>query len=372
MAEIGLRLIGFSHPVFYVVDPLRGFSLVPGAQGWWRDEGESYVRINSQRLRAREHTQTKPPNTIRIAVLGDSFTEAPQVPEQEAFWAVLERELTERGCYEGKSVEVINFGVSGYGTAQQLLTLRHHVWPYEPDLVLLAFFIGNDVHNNLYALEENPEFPYFVYDGDRLVLADGFPAGRWYYPRLLVGYGSKYLRLCQLARMLKVRLQSMRGETASSEFWLADEEAGLDSATYQTPNQREWQDAWRVTEGLLRTMRDETMSSGADFVLATFSSAISVHPDPNVRKRYLERVGIQDFLYPTRRLEELAAAEHIPIVSLTPQLQAYAKQNQVFLHGFDNKTLGKGHWNAEGHRLTGELIARQICVHQIEKRAAAS
>ena len=43
-----------------------------------------------------------------------------------------------------KKIEVINFGVTEYSTAQELLTLRHNAWNYNPDLIILAFFIGND------------------------------------------------------------------------------------------------------------------------------------------------------------------------------------------------------------------------------------
>jgi hypothetical protein len=63
-------------------------------------------------LRDREHDHAR---TLRIAVLGDSFAEALQITMEEAFWSV---EL--QGCpsLAGREPEVINFGVSGYGTAQ--------------------------------------------------------------------------------------------------------------------------------------------------------------------------------------------------------------------------------------------------------------
>src|SRR5207253_9473107 len=83
-AEIGLRVVGYSYPEFYVADDHRGYSLRPGMEGWYRKEGESYVRINSDGLRDREHAKAKPPNTMRIAVLGDSFVEALQVPHEQS------------------------------------------------------------------------------------------------------------------------------------------------------------------------------------------------------------------------------------------------------------------------------------------------
>ncbi|HVS20334.1 MAG TPA: hypothetical protein VHD88_00725, partial [Pyrinomonadaceae bacterium] len=74
-SEIFLRVIGYSYPIFYTTDYYRGFALRPGIEGHYQREGESYVRINSDGLRDREHSKTKPPDTVRIAVLGDSFVE---------------------------------------------------------------------------------------------------------------------------------------------------------------------------------------------------------------------------------------------------------------------------------------------------------
>ena len=136
-------------------------------------------------MRDREHDIAKPPGVLRVAVLGDSYAEAMQLPMAQAFWAVLERELAGCGALDGRPVEVINFGVSGYGTAQELLTLRHDAWRYDPDLVVLAFLTGNDVRNNSRGLDGDPDRPYFVERDGRLVPDEGFrerfpsPLGLW-------------------------------------------------------------------------------------------------------------------------------------------------------------------------------------------------
>jgi hypothetical protein len=64
---------------------LSGFALAPGVEGQYQREGTSYVRINSDGLRDREHPKAKPAGTFRIAVLGDSFTEAMHVPMEQTF-----------------------------------------------------------------------------------------------------------------------------------------------------------------------------------------------------------------------------------------------------------------------------------------------
>src|SRR5581483_7943889 len=96
IAEEALRIAGISYPnfsSFWTRDPYCGVVLLPGASGWWTKEGRAFVVINSDGMRDREHTIAKPPNTFRIAVLGDSYAEALQVSVQEAFWAVMQREL---------------------------------------------------------------------------------------------------------------------------------------------------------------------------------------------------------------------------------------------------------------------------------------
>src|SRR6267378_6833001 len=74
LAEIVLRVIGFSEPVLYTYDDVTGSKLFSGAEGWQRAEGEAFVAINRDGLRDRDHSRTKPPNTFRIAILGDSIT----------------------------------------------------------------------------------------------------------------------------------------------------------------------------------------------------------------------------------------------------------------------------------------------------------
>src|SRR4051812_6141945 len=76
VAEAALRVAGVGYPNFYGPDPLRGWSLLPGAAGRWTKEGDARVRISSAGLRDREHAIPKPPGAYRIAVLGDSCAEA--------------------------------------------------------------------------------------------------------------------------------------------------------------------------------------------------------------------------------------------------------------------------------------------------------
>ena len=70
------------------------FEALCGRQGLVSIRGRGTYRINSAGLRDREHPKAKPPNTVRVAVLGDSMTEALQVPVERAYWSVFSRELS--------------------------------------------------------------------------------------------------------------------------------------------------------------------------------------------------------------------------------------------------------------------------------------
>ena len=142
VAEAAVRVSGLAKPSLYTWDAYRGWGLKPGASGWQRDEGAGFVRVNRAGFRGPEWTIAKPPDALRIAVVGDSFTEAPQVAYDETFCAVAEHALGGCNGLSRKRVQVMDFGTDAYGTAQELVTLRRHVWQYSPDLVVLAFFLA--------------------------------------------------------------------------------------------------------------------------------------------------------------------------------------------------------------------------------------
>jgi hypothetical protein len=372
-AECGLRAAGLSYPSFYTVDERRGVALRPGSEGWFLREGESYVRINADGLRDREHPFAKPSGALRIAVLGDSYALAKQVALRDTFWSVMQRELSHCAGLSAGPIEVINFGVSGYSTAQELVTLRHRVWRYEPDVVLLAFTTGNDVRDNHRGLARDELRPFFrVVDG-ALERDDSF--------RRLPAYRAKTTRAARLGYILldHSRVAQVINEAANvlarrrAAKWgervgkgrrppgAAGLEIGLSPEVYRPPQDPRWVEAWYVTEKILAAMNAEVTARGSDFWVVTLTTAIQVHPDPAVRARFREALGLGDLFYADRRVGAVGAREGFPVLNLAPLLQAQAERGGVFLHGFENTRLGKGHWNERGHAAAGRAIAGALC-----------
>jgi hypothetical protein len=398
VAEIALRVTGYSYPEFYRLDQTRGYSLRPNASGWYRKEGEAYISINSDGLRDEEHALTKPADTFRIAVIGDSYPEALSVSLEEAFWSVLEKKLEECNAFPGKKIEVLNFGVSGYGTAQELLTLHEQVWKYAPDLVMLTVTTNNDITDNVRALKRTEEIPYFVYKENRLTLDDSFKdsrAFRWRqsalsrFGRWLRDHSRMVQAITQGHHGFKVLLSSWRAKRAQkqqpeqsssspspnnqqanvgqkSDLLARSAELGTDNLVYLEPADAVWNDAWRVTEGLILEMRNEVQTHGAKFVVVTLSNGPQVLPSRAARGDFVKRFGITDLFYPDDRIKSLGAREGISVITLAPELQEFAERNNVFLHGF-GENIGNGHWNPTGHRVAGELIAKKICADALLK-----
>ncbi|MCC3415184.1 MULTISPECIES: SGNH/GDSL hydrolase family protein [unclassified Microcoleus] len=374
IGEIGLRVArveGYpkigdvvdSAPTrFHTSDRDLGWKLKPGVSGEWNGEGVSFVQVNSDGLRDREHTKTKPPNTLRVAVLGDSFTEAIQVPVEQTFWSKLERKLGNCDAVKGrKKVEVINFGVQGYGTAQELMMLRKKVWDYSPDIVVLAFFIGNDVINNSPQLEYDHYRPFFVYDASGKLVPDmSFrnlpPIARNERAVSFVDRMPSFLvnnsRILQVIK--KVDLDRKKRQL-SGDF------TALSSQNFNPPQDAVWKDAWRVTEGLIVTMRNEVVQKKADFLVVTIGDPMQVLGDVKVRKDLMTKHNIQDLYYPDRRLEKLGEREGFRVLNLAEQFKGYTEKYQVCAHGFDNSIPCGGHWNELGHRLASILINRNLC-----------
>ena len=88
LADVGIRIANRWFPYFYCYDAVRGWGLNPGAHGWYRREGESYLRINRDGFRGPDYPRPKPAGVIRVAVIGDSYAEAMQVAEDQTFTAV--------------------------------------------------------------------------------------------------------------------------------------------------------------------------------------------------------------------------------------------------------------------------------------------
>ncbi len=122
-------------------------------------DGEFHFHTNSQGFRNQEEIPyQKSKGEVRVLVLGDSHTFGYEVNQQETYSAVAQELLRKNGW----NATVINAGLSGTGTAEQLVFFEQEGINYQPDYVVLGFF-SNDFDDNL-------KSGFFELNGDSLLV----------------------------------------------------------------------------------------------------------------------------------------------------------------------------------------------------------
>ncbi len=115
-----------------------GYELVPSSNLRWR---RWRIATNSAGMRDREPLPDAE-GLVRIAAIGDSVTFGWGVEGPEAYPNVLERLLNEDAA-AGVEYDVLNFGVSGYSSADEAIVLDQKVRPWKPDLLVLGFVLND-------------------------------------------------------------------------------------------------------------------------------------------------------------------------------------------------------------------------------------
>jgi hypothetical protein len=376
IAEIAVRVLNLAPAEFYTYDRYAGWKIKPGAYGWQTHEGVALIQANSDGFRGPEYAVPKPPDTLRIAVLGDSFTEAQHVAFEDTFCSVAQRDLRAQCPFavggEGRPqrlftrVEVMNFGCDGYGTAQELEILRHWVWRYTPDVVVLAFFNGNDVRNNSVVLESDKCRPFFVRKDGQLVLGGPFDESWWFRMHCMMRFESRHSQVLNLIGSGRSQLSHLLhgglitphrapGKPLPHGF-----ELGLSDLIYAPPINDVWREAWSITDDEIVRMNREVTARGALFLVATLATGIQDDPSPDFRARYMKMVHSTNLFYSDDHIRDLGEKNGFAVINLPEPMQKYAEAHKVYLHGFPNTTPGTGHWNVQGHQVAGTLLGERI------------
>jgi hypothetical protein len=326
VVEISLRLLGYSAPQWYQLDPQLGWSGRAHKRGLYVYEGgQSHVRMNNAGFRDRDRFVDKLEGVYRIAVLGDEVSVAMPVEVNQTWWWRLAPLL--QSCGQHLRVEVLNFAVGGYGTGQELVTLQTKAMRYQPDLVLLQFSNANDVVDNSFALSKHKLRPFYRVDARGIPrLSESFATSPAFERRMQTRYRlgeeiADHSRAFQLARQL------------ADLTFIGEAHADRDVTILGEPRGELWQEAWQVTEALLAQMNQYAQRNGARLMVAS-----APHP--------LQPVNTM--AYPDQRLAQFAGRNHVPYVAWSSVLRP-----EMYLRG--------GEWSAEAHRVAAEALAPRIC-----------
>jgi lysophospholipase L1-like esterase len=345
----------------------RGWALVPDGTSFQRTRDYGVlVRTNALGQRDRPHAAEKAPGTFRIVVLGDSFMEAYQVPLE----ASLPYRLQER--LAGRGVEVLNLGVGGYGTAQALLILEEEGVRYRPDLVVLAFFVGNDVHNNSRAIEAalhgEDETTTFARPYASATSLDGELA--WTPPdrARMEPYAERWRRrqdsrLDALRRAVQPAMVVNLLERATAGLWsrLTNRDPYDPQILFGWPFLREvpdahaarlWEEAWLVTRRLLVEIDRVARAAGARFAVLIVPADYQVDPRALAGVQAAHPELAFEPLRINRELAAFCAGAGIPLLDPTPAIEREQAEGRPMYYSLEDR-----HWNAAGQALATELLA---------------
>jgi lysophospholipase L1-like esterase len=335
--ELGLRLVWKGY--YLKVD--QPYAKPHPTRGWCNRpdlvvaDGESEFRVTAthdrdgHRVVPAEGRSAQ--DRVRVLVLGDSFSYGVGVEDDQTYCARL--------AALAPGLEVINAGVNGYGTGQQLLALREEGPALQPAIVVVGFF-WND-------LEDNAAGPTRA----SLVLVDGvlreLPAPDVSGSKAPMNRPPRraWLRHSYAYRFLSDRLKLLREGHGAAH----DGEPGRADAL--TGDEREA--AWQLTFALLREFPRTARAGGARLVLLVIPDQVQVQTEVRFRGFDETDWGVLD------RLRPFAEQEGIPLVDPLPALQAELAARRAPLYYREDR-----HLRPEGHAVVARalyLALRELC-----------
>ena len=301
------------------------------------------LRFNRYGFRGPDWSATKPANVRRVALLGDSYAAAVEVDEEDTMAARLETALNRLAT--GKRWQVLNFGVSNTSTAEQLLVWRHFARRFDPDLVILCFFNGNDLSDNTPAPEISRR-PCFTLEEDGQLLLHLPPASRRSLSAWLDEHSRFYL-------WQKHKLALVRGRMRAARKNLLPRLQILNTAP---PTSAEM--AWVITERLLLTWADEVRATGAKPVLVVIPAHEQImdsYWEELIQAIPSDIAASFDASYPESRLRNLSAEHDIPLIALREVFRAASLHRSLHFPR-------AGHWTEAGHRLAADTLVHELSV----------
>lgn len=307
------------------------------------------------------------PVSADIVAIGDSQTYGVSAPARLA-WPSILGEMTGRSVY--------NLALGGYGPGQYFHLLADHALRLRPRLVLIGFYLGNDLLEAQEFLRRGAPLDEAARDG-----ANGFGA-----PASRPSRGAPLLadlraRLAQHSLLYNLAVHSAVGEWArgAEARWTAGSKDDADSLRYERSGMATGFTPKRRLAAL--DLRDQRVAQGLRISLDLFArmqklcaernTGLSIVMIPTKESVYAKHLlsdsksasvaALRALLNSEQQVRVLAASffsvARVAYVDTLPALQAQVGVGRPLYPGnFD------GHPNGDGYRVIAETIAKQINV----------
>lgn len=346
-------VLAFAAPVpfsiernmYFVPDPDTGYRIAPGSLGYF--QGGIAAAANRYGHRDDPVDLDKPPGTLRVLAVGDSFTVGASVEQEEAYPQVLEELLRES---LDAPVEVVNTGVGGWSPFQYAQYFEREGLRFGPDLVLVGLYVGNDAYDQHRSVEQLPT----AVRGRRVERGQAAlptSAKVWLYEHF------------HLARLLLNRGPVARDVTREDCEDFSDQYLDIQGRRLRSHRRRSPRRVSAVRNSVHQISRIHSLAARKSIPVLVVLLPTEMQVNPALQGRLLERdayrwlgelvggpLAFYDFAMPQSLLVERFAARDIPTVDLLPAFAAH--ERCLYL----NDT----HWTPEGHRLAASVVLPRV------------
>ena len=337
LIELGLAIfypIPFSleKNMYFEPDPYTGFRHKALSQGSYPTGIDALA--NSRGHRDAEVEIPKPAGIFRILMIGDSFTVGANVEQSEAYPQQLERILN---AGAGGKFEVVNAGVGGWSPFQYAEFLEHYGELYQPDLVLVGLFVGNDIYLDRFAVEQTLTAVLGRRVSREAVL------NRWTTLRILAYENSHTARA--LMRIKPDNMNFVRDDcTDFTEYYVAIQKKRIDAHKAKPTGEESQLAIANVAE--LKRMQSIANEMGVKLLVVVLPDENQINPALQEQVIPADEQREYDFNMPQKFLQDIFETQDIASLDLLDVIRS----DERCLYMNDT------HWVPAGHLLVAEQI----------------
>lgn len=307
-------------------------------------EFEVPIVTNSSGFRDKE-IEPKSSQTFRIVGLGDSFTFANGVTLEETYLKQLEQRMPE---FNGKTIEVINCGVPAYTLLQEYRLLRTIEAQMQPDIVLVGFFVGNDLTDSGDMIDSTGKPNVRIDKDGTLRTVRGNDDER----TIVRGWTSRLRDFFKMRSHLYIFLRNRSSEMLSK--------LGLRPLN-MPPDfcEKEYSDLmnqrWNFTQSILRDLIALTKQHNQRLIfvlLPTIYQAYRTSWDQYIAALHLEP-SRYDLDKPQKLLADFLTIHNVEFVDVLPLMRAKAQEERLY-YPVDS------HLSPEGHALVADALYKYL------------
>lgn len=364
-AELFLRLIHYKPPEIVTREKYKDVNklYLPHSHALWCGnlghalDFENEVVTNALTLHDTDHAFEKNPGVYRILFLGDSFVESLQVPLEDTFFKIIERDLNKKSkeLFGKESIEAVAIGRSGAGSIQETVDLVNLGLKFSPNLVITLVVDQNDFKDDVLFLDrlKNPG----KYRRSVNIFRD-IDAGNELelYERMMV-FNNSLLNRWLAFKIFEIRQKPKIEAEQISAY--GDDMAIFekDGAGIFGGSKKVWDNVFKITASNHIRMARLSRGKNADYLVVFVPNTFIVEPGASrdLYRFFPRYKGKLDFKRPVHWMERAFDAYQVNHLDLNGAFADFFLKNHRALHFRHD-----GHWNKEGHQFAAVLIENYL------------